>query len=261
MQTKLFIFLFLSVLSVAQAQNTQRTEISGKVVVEVDDREGITVYNKSTKKGTLTDQEGKFTIAVGLHDKLEFHSLQFQDFKVEINEDILKSKKVTVFLVEQVNKLDEVVLLPYDLTGNLSVDLNSVKTFNPDMDGIYFGLANMNEYEFPDDYKSGVVNIAMPGTGNAIPYGLNLINIANLFLKPMFKLKSAAVKMDTSTQNFTDRYSEKFLVENLNIPAERVDEFLSYLQKQEIDQRLLEKGHELELLEYVNEQSKSFLAQ
>ena len=68
---------------------------------------------------------------------------------------------MTVFLVENINKLDEILILPYGLSGNLTTDVNSTKTFNPNLDAIYFGMANMNKFEFADDYKSKVVNREM----------------------------------------------------------------------------------------------------
>ena len=126
----LFTLLFSSFFTIS-AQDVERIEISGKIVVDSNDLEGITVYNSSSNKGTVTDENGKFLLNVALNDIVEFRALQFQDFTVTIDENIIKSKKMTVFLVEKVNKLDEVVILPYDLTGNLAVDIESVRTFNP----------------------------------------------------------------------------------------------------------------------------------
>ena len=260
--TLLFLFLLTPIFFVS-AQNNKRIEISGKIVVDSDDLEGITVYNTSAKKGTLTDENGLFKINAGLNDVIEVRALQYQDFTVIIDENIMKTKKMTVFLVEEINKLDEVIILPYDLTGNLMVDIESVKTFNPDLDAIYFGLANMNEYEFPDDYKSQVVNIAMPGTGNNIPYGLNVIGLVELFLKPIFKSKENKNNNKTpivSYDDFTDHYSNKFLVENFDIPADKVDAFINYIEDQGIDYSLLNSGKEFQFLEFISVKSKEFLA-
>lgn len=262
---KALLYLFLlAPFFLLTAQNIQRVEISGKIVVDSDDLEGITVYNTSAKKGVLTDENGLFTINVALNDNIEFRALQFQEFTVTIDANIIKTKKMTVFLVEKINKLDEVVILPYDLSGNLLVDIESVKTFNPDLDAIYFGLANMNEYEFPDDYKSKVVNIAMTGTGNDIPYGLNVIGIVDLFLRPIFdSRKNKDIEImgaEDSYKVFTDLYSTKFLVENFNIPENKVDAFVDYVEAEGIDYSLLDSGKEFEFLEFISLKSKEFLA-
>ncbi len=259
----LYLFLF-SPLYFMTAQIIPRLEVSGKIVVSSDDLEGITVYNTSAKNGTLTDENGFFKIKVALNDIIEFRALQFQSFTVTIDKNIITTKNMTVFLVEKINKLDEIVLLPYDLTGNLLVDIESVKTFNPDLDALYFGLANMNEYEFPDDYRSKVVNVAMPGTGNNIQYGLNVIGIVDLFLRPIFNSKKKkeieVMGAEDSNAVFTELYSTKFLVENFNIPANKVAAFVAYVEEQGIDYSLLNSGKEFQFLEFISIKSKEFLA-
>ena len=264
MKTALLYIFLLSPLFLVTAQTIKRVEISGKIVVDSNDLEGITVYNTSAKNGTLTDENGLFKMKVALNDIIEFRALQFQNFSVTIDKNIIKTKNMTVFLVEKINKLDEIVILPYDLTGNLLVDIESVKTFHPDLDAIYFGLANMNEYEFPDDYKSKVVNVAMPGTGNNIPYGLNVIGIVDLFLRPIFNSnKSKGIEVmgaEDAYEKFTDHYSTKFLVENFNIPADKVDDFINYVEVEGIDYSLLNSGKEFQFLEFISVKSKEFLA-
>lgn len=264
MKTALLYLFLLSPLLYVTAQNINRVEVSGKIVVDSDDLEGITIFNTSAKKGVLTDESGLFTISVALNDIIEFRALQFQDFTVTIDKNIIKTKKMTVFLVEKINKLDEVVILPYDLSGNLLVDIESVRTFNPDLDAIYFGLANMNEYEFPDDYKSKVVNVAMPGTGNNIQYGFDVIGIVDLFLRPIFNSKKNKDRKEMASKvsydEFTDHYSSKFLVENFNIPADKVDDFINYVEDQNIDYSLLDSGKEFQFLEFISVKSKEFLA-
>lgn len=262
MRIILLLILSLSFFQ-STSQNVKRIEISGKIVVNADDLEGITVYNTSAKKGTFTDENGHFKLKVALNDKIEVRALSFQDFSITIDENIIKSRKMTVFLVEEVNKLDEVVILPYDLTGNLTVDINSVKTYNPKMDAIYFGIANMNDYEFTDDFKSQVINIAMRSPDNDIKYGLNVVGIVNQFLRPIFKKdkKSERVEVmgEEAEHDLSAIYSAKFLNENFNIPLERVDEFIAYVEAEGVDYSLLKAGKELQFLEFINKKSIAFL--
>ena len=107
------------------SQNIERIELKGTIIVDRNDREGVTVYNSSSEKGTITDADGKFTIQVALNDRIEFSALQFEDFTVIITQEMIDAKEISVFLIEQVNKLDEVLILPHNLTGNLS-SLNKV---------------------------------------------------------------------------------------------------------------------------------------
>ena len=139
MKHTLFLLFVLFTLT-SFSQDVERILINGKIIVSTDDKEGVTVYNTSANKGTITDKDGYFTIKVAINDIVEFGALQFKDFKVTISENIIKSKRLTVILVEEVNKLDEVVLLPFDLTGNLNADLENVRTYNVSLDDVYFWL-------------------------------------------------------------------------------------------------------------------------
>jgi len=101
MKFLLSILTFFFFLCIASAQEVERIEIEGKIIVEVEDIEGITVYNTSSNKGTITDAKGVFKIKVALNDKIEVSALQFQDFDVKISQDVINSKEITVYLVEQ----------------------------------------------------------------------------------------------------------------------------------------------------------------
>ena len=96
------------------AQEIQRVEVNGKIIVDSPDVEGVTIFNKSTNRGTVTDFEGKFQILVTLNDRLEISALQFEDFEVVITQEIIDSKKVTVVLIEEINKLPEIIICRCD---------------------------------------------------------------------------------------------------------------------------------------------------
>lgn len=247
------------------SQDVKRIEISGKIVVNSDDLENVTIYNTSSNRGTLTDENGKFKIDVAIFDVLEVRALQFQEFKVTIDKNVIDSKKATIFLVERVNKLNEVVILPYDLTGNLTADMESVRTFNPDLDAIYFGILDISAYEFPDDYKSEVENIAVDGPGNDLRYQMDGAALVGFLLKPLFKSdkekqeKKKEEMVALTSNGLRDYYSTRFIMDNFKIPEDRIDEFVTYLETHDLDYSLLKKGKELEFIEFLNQKSAAFL--
>jgi hypothetical protein len=259
----LIVLLFAT--SVIFSQEAKRIEVKGKIIVDRGDKEGVTVYNSSSNKGTITDGKGEFVIHVALNDKIEFVALQFKDFDIVIDKNVITSKQITVILVEHVNKLDEVLILPYDLTGNIDVDVESVKTFNPNMDAIYFGIHNIEEFEFSDDHKSRTENIAMHSQGQTMMYGVNIVNIVGLLLKPLFK--STKIKETNVKSNYPyipihilkEQYSVPFLHENFGIPSDEIDPFVLYLEDHGLDYNLLELGKELEFLEFISQKSKLYL--
>ena len=122
--------MFLFIIPNSKAQNVKRVLVEGQIIVDYPDLEGVTVYNLSSNKGTITNEEGKFAISVTLNDKIEISALQFEKFSIIISQEILDAKSMTVFLVESINKLDEILILPYGLSGNLKTDINIIYVEN-----------------------------------------------------------------------------------------------------------------------------------
>ena len=104
----LFVFL-ISFLAISQ--DVKRENVKGKIIVEGNDIEGISIYNSSSSVGTVTNEKGEFIIAVAINDLIEIRALEYQNFDVRINKAILDSKRVNIFLIEEVNKLDEVIVI------------------------------------------------------------------------------------------------------------------------------------------------------
>lgn len=260
----LFSFFALSI----YAQEIERISVDGKIIVSSDDKEGVTVYNTTSNKGTVTDENGEFQIAVALNDKVEFGALQFKDFTVTITEDIIKSKKLTVILVEEVNKLDEVVILPFGLTGNLGADLENVRTYNVSLDAIYFGLDHIEDFEFSPDYKTKADNLAFNEYNPRVEHMLNVVNLAGFIVSQVADLENVKLKSNAKKEKIVkktpfkealDKYSYNYIHVNFNIPLDCVESFVDYVEEQGVDETLLAEDREVQFLERITQLSKSFL--
>ncbi len=247
------------------AQDVERISVNGKISVASEDKEGVTVFNTTTNKGTITDENGEFTAFVALNDVLEFSAIQFKDFNVTITEDIIKSKKMTVILVEEVNKLDEVVILPFGLTGNINVDLENVRTYNVSLDYVYLGLDNIEDFEFSADYKTKADNLAFNENNPHVGNMLNIVNLAGFIVSQVVDIekenKTNAEKAIKKTpfKEALDKYSVNYIHNNFDIPLEQVDAFIDYIENKGIDEKLLAEDKEMEFLERITQLSKSFL--
>ncbi len=267
----LLLVSFLLITSLSFSQVIERVEINGKIIVKDNDIEGVTVYNTSSEKGTITDFDGNFTIEVGLNDRLEISALQFKRFVVIVDEGIVAQKKMTIFMVEALNKLPEVVVSPYDLSGNILVDVNRVKTLNLPFEAENFNLENV-PIDLTPDNKTKAYNTFVRGAGGkADMHGGDVIGLVSFLLKPLFKKK----KRKTDIEKYNDRvqastqdvgvldlrqmYTNEYMSQVFSIPEDRVNEFIVFVEDQGLDYNLLKKGREMEFIDFLVKQSESFI--
>ena len=170
---------------------------------------------------------------------------------------------MNVFLIVEINKLDEIILLPEKLTGNLNADMEVAKPFSPKLDALYYGIKHKDEFEFADDYSTKTVNTSLNGAYLPMVNGLNVINVVDQLLLPLFRSKIKNKKQkgipEVPIEAVKYYFGSEFLVDNFNIPEHRVEEFIHFVQRDNFDFRLLNEGKEMAFLELLNAKSIAFL--
>ncbi|GGI56784.1 carboxypeptidase-like regulatory domain-containing protein [Winogradskyella haliclonae] len=257
MRNAVFSFILIFITTIGYAQETQRVEINGRINVETEDKEGITVYNQSSNKGVTTDENGAFKIDVAENDILAFGALQFKDFTITIDKRIIKSRQVSVRLVEEVNKLDEVIVLPYDLSGNINVDVEAVRTYNVEMAEIYKGQEDFDDYKFSADNKTKIDDPLLDE--NRFRNGLNIANLFKLFLKKKGAPKTEVEIFEEKQSLIAKRYSANFLKDNFKIPTDLTEAFIEYIENKGYEKSLLLRKNEIFLIEFLEKESQLFL--
>jgi len=246
------------------SQEVKREKIDGKIIVEGNDLEGISIYNTTSKQGAVTNEKGEFVIAVKLNDLLEIRAIEYQDFDVIINESMLEFKRVTIFLIEEIKRLEEIVIKTKKFSGNLNVDNDRVKKILPKSNTVYFGIKDKESNKFTDNNTVLNTDLQVDSQVQTHVNGLNIINVVDQLLIPLFrsevKNKKAVGVPEVPTKSIKYYLGSNFLVENFNIPEHRVEEFIRYVEDEEaFDFDLLNYGNELELLELISKKSKKFL--
>lgn len=266
MVKNLFFLLFVVVSPMLLAQDIDRVKVEGKIhVPKGEDAEGISVYNISAQKGTVTDAEGSFEIAVAENDRLQIFALQYKTFIVIMDKGVVENKKLNIFLNPGITQLDEVVIRPYDLSGNIRADIEKIPTYSigHDWDLSYKSLEF--GYGFTrDKYSSIEGNVAEEALGTShLQYGLNFVSIlggvGNL-LFPKGKLNSKEKKQENEvlSNNMQERFSREFIHDNFDIPRERAFDFLFYAQEEGLDQQMLKPENEMELMVFLKQKSKEY---
>ena len=249
------------------AQDIDRIKITGKLTAPVnEDVEGITIYNISSQQGTVTSPEGNFEIEVAENDRLAITALQFSTFTIIVDKGVIDKKQIGIYLNPVVNQLEEVIVLPYDLLGNVKADVARIKTINIDsqMDLSYKTIEF--DYEFSDDQYSAIRgNAARSAFYNGQEqYGGDLIGltgaIVNLFMPKKRKKSNKRVhtEAELTANNLRQRFSNSYLYDVFGISEENANDFIYFAQENGLYWELLKEGNEIMLLDFMYDKSHAY---
>lgn len=243
------VLLLVSGLGFAQ----ERAIIQGNITVPPgDDPEGITIYNKTTNRGTVSQDDGTFLIAVALNDTLSFSAVQFQEFSVIIDQGVIDSGKLNIVINESINQLAEVVVKPYDLSGNVAVDVKRIPIASTALPDITASEINEMERQFKPDQLSVPENAAMPDR-----FMKNGLNIANIF-RLIFSKENEELQSKDIDDQILLLYDDEFFKEYLNIKKENIHEFIDFAEDNGLSKAMLKEGNELDLVEFLIAESKVY---
>ena len=261
MKKAIFFFALLSTMHI-MSQNVKRVQVNGRIIVESNDISGITIYNMSSNKGAITNENGEFKLRVALDDLIEVSALQYQNINFKVNEAIIQSKTMKLFLIEEIYKLEEIIVSTKGLSGNLNIDISNTNVFKPKLDALYFGIKHSDDFDFKDDYKSKVKNVTLNSERQTMINGLNIVNVVDQLLLPLFRSKVADKKEsgipEVPIESIKYYFGSAFLVDNFNIPSHRVEEFIRFVESRGFNFSLLNYGKEMEFLELLNKKSVEF---
>jgi len=260
---RLFSTLFACFFTfISSAQITSRVQIDGKIDVPIGDEvEGVVVYNRSTNQGTITNAKGVFKIKVGINDRIEVVAMQYQHFIILIDKGVVHTKKLHIYLNESVNQLDEVVVTPYDLNGNVTADIKKIEITKSNLEAVTQETSvriNDADYDFEPDNVSQIRNNAF--RENRIVNGLNFVNLFKLVYnnKKRKKEKSKDKYIDIGIR---EMYTDDFFKNFLALEADQINDFIVFAEDNGLDNNYFKNGKELDLLQFLAHQSKLYKKQ
>ena len=264
----ILLLLYLILFSfVGFAQEIKRVPVAGKISAPVgEDLEGISVYNISSQKGTITDAEGKFIIAVAANDRIHFTALQFQKFTVIVDEGVLDKEEMNIFINPAVVQLEEILVRPYDLYGNIIVDAPRIGYSDIDdrLGGISYEILEFT-YEFAPDSQSSIEgNKSLEALGfTAQREGANVMGLVGMLFnskEPRLTKRDRRDMTDARVTAIRQRFNKQYFTDTLNIPEAEIGAFLYYVESNEFSAELLEENNELRLMDFLDKKSELFLS-
>jgi len=271
MKYKILLLFVLIITQISFSQGVERKVLRGKIVADSLEVENLTVYNITSNIGAITDVDGKFSINARATDTLFIQGLSYDSKRYVLTDKDFWLPVLEIKLHIKITELNEIIITPYTLTGNLNEDTNRIQVYGE-------GFAKIDAKEvkyYDDDIRLGTPeNTAMPNV--FAPTGVNLlgivVGIANLVgIKGNPKNNSERVFeerriRDIQSKSFTEhiyeRFSHNFFIETLKIKNEDIPMYMSFAELNVYElSPLLKAENELKLIEYLINKSTEFKLQ
>lgn len=252
MKNSLLTIAFLFISQLFFAQQLPREILYGQIISDSITVEGITITNKTTNRYSVSDVEGNFSLLAREKDTLVFTSMNYSSRMVVLNSSDFKMKVLRIKLESHIMELDEVIIDPNSLTGDLEKDSKNIKVTQINAD---INKKDALEAQYEADGKTSVYNKALegPGTINTL-YQPDLIKIVKMF--GLFKDKKGEKKIEyTSSKIFPEAVQEKlpesFFLDTLKLKKDQIGLFLAYCENDPRAQGLLYANKEFDLVDFL----------
>ena len=246
-------FLILLTLTLpSKAQELFQKELEGRVYSKDGDVAVTHVLNMTTGKAAITDINGFFSIMANMNDTLVFSAVQYKKKEMVITSEMLESKLLLVPLEENLTELEEVVVMPYNLSGDVSRDVNRMSV-GPVVTASTLGLPNAYTV-FPSQAER-LFNEATTG-GGFIPLNPILNGISGR--TKMLKNRIARNERYARTQRVRNFFADSLYVQEFEIPEDRIAEFMYFCEVDPSFQSVVDTHDRLRIWEFMRRKSKVY---
>lgn len=242
----------LLLLGFASAAAQQSGVVRGVVTEGETGITDVHVLNLTGQVATITDASGYFAISAQQGDTLLFSAVQYRRKTLVIGEAMLGGIPLSVPMEPFVNELDEVVVTPYDLTGDLSADLERLPK-KEEVTAWSLGLPNAHARTWtPTENR---LNEATTG-GGIVPLNpiLNAITGRTRQLKKQLAYERRYAKAEGLRVQFTDSVMTK----ELGIPAPRIADFLYFCEVDSLFDQVVYTEDRLRIWAFLRRKSEEY---
>ncbi len=224
-------------------------KLEGRVYSNDGDVAATHVLNISANKAVITDSNGFFSIQVKTNDTLVFSAVQFRKKQIVVTQAMIESSLISVPLEDELTELDEVVVTPYNLSGDIFKDIQTLKT-EPVITASTLGLPNAY-VRVPTQAERQLFE-ATSG-GGLIPLNPILNGISGR--TKMLKERVARNKLYERTGRVREFYADSLYQSKLKIPEDKIDDFLYFCEIDSEFQSLVDTHDILHIWTYMEKRS------
>lgn len=264
------LLFFISTIAVAQ---NNRVQIKGTISSTIEGPLlGITVFNKNSLEGTITNDEGVFFIETRAGDELLFKALQFETITLKISKNIIEEKEISLSLKEDIKQLEvvnvsngESMMIQVKRLVEVDAQLDKVSVRN-----INTRAVDRMEYTFsdrikqPDEYAvqhkaayQSAARFNMVGLSTQI----NMSNVSRALDPANLSNDNDIPEEESPIALLKNKYQKSFLMDLLKIPEEKLPAFYYYAAESGLTKGMILDDNPLILLDFLTVNGEKFRKQ
>ncbi|MCX2681337.1 carboxypeptidase-like regulatory domain-containing protein [Galbibacter sp. EGI 63066] len=237
------IFLILTLFTVCFAFSQENEDLRGMVINSKDKLplDNVHVLNLNQVIGTITNEEGEFTIPARANDTLYFSYLGFKSIKIRVTNDMLKFQNPTIELTELAYALEEVVVRPFQLTGYLEIDAKNI----PINESARYSISGLNIGYEAGNRNPGAFSKVLGSIFNPADFLHNLFG-----KKPKQMRKLRKMQEDDKIRNLlASKFDRETLTALLQVEKVDIDEILRNCNYSD---GFIETANDLQILDAIS---------
>ncbi len=253
------VFIVTSVLPNFGYSQKNTIQLTGKVSNPYNEISDVLIVNLNSKESTITDSLGVFKIEVSLKDSIQFTAVQYQTKQIVITNHIIDEKFVIVNLIQKLVNLDEVTVTPYNLSGKLNIDIESLN-IESNVNSSTLKLPNADLEKMT--HSERLLFEADQGKYFYLGFGFT-INTHKLMNKLSGRTKS--LEQIVSNQKDIDlekeilsKFTKEAISDGFDIHPESVNAFLTFCIFQDDFSKLSQSTSNAEIWNYLKRKSNEF---
>lgn len=227
-------------------------EIQGRTVENGEGIPDVHILNLSARTATITNADGVFRLEVSQGDTLMISAVRYMRMMWVISPEALEAGEIEIPLQPFVNELDEVVVSPYALTGDLAEDLTRIPE-NKAPTSYSLNLPNATARKYtPTENR---LHEATTG-GGLLPLNplLNAITGRTKRLKKQLAVEHRFAKLMEIRQPFAD----SVFVDQLGIPEERLSDYLYFCEVDSLFTDVAYSGDQLRIWAFFRRKGEEY---
>lgn len=229
-----------------------RSDLRGIVVEDTLGVPDVHILNLTGRTATISDAEGYFRAEVKLGDTLLFSAVRYRRVSLVVSKEVLKATSLLIPLDPLVNELDEVVVTPYNLSGNLDTDLGRLPSVNP-ISAFSLGLPNAAARRLTQTENR--LHEATTG-GGIVP--LNPILNAITGRTKQLKKQLALEKRYELAMQMRAYFPDSLYVNKLKIPPVRLADFIYFCEVDSVFNEVLNSRDLLRIWDFMEGKSLEY---